>query len=165
MREEQRRGRPAYAAIVDGFGPQVVGADGEIDRRKLAAIVFGDEGELARLEAIMHPRVRARIAEARDALAATEVLVVEAIKIIGGPLERVCDRVWVVVAPRDVLLGRLAARGVEPADAAARLSAQLAADEFRARADVVLDNSGGLDALERSVDAAWQALMKERGGR
>src|SRR6185437_10652432 len=81
VHDEQSRGTVGYSAIVQTFGTGVLGEDKEIDRSKLAAEVFSDPKKLARLERIMHPRVIARILEARKMLKDGDVMVVEAIKL------------------------------------------------------------------------------------
>ena len=101
-RDEQSRGTTGYSAIVQQFGTEVLGEDTEIDRRKLADIVFADPRRLEQLEKILHPRVIARILEARKMLADDQVLVVEAIKLVETSLRNACDRIWVVLASRDL---------------------------------------------------------------
>src|SRR6185503_11248903 len=143
VRDEQSRGTLGYSAIVQVFGTKVLGEDKEIDRAKLAAEVFGDPAKLAKLERIMHPRVIARILEARKMLREGEVLVVEAIKLLESGLRNVCDEIWVVIAPREVMLERLAARGVGRAEAELRLRNQYSEEEFRSAADVIIENDAG----------------------
>src|SRR5438105_7840117 len=94
------------------FGTEVLGEDKEVDRSKLAAEVFGDPAKLRRLEQILHPRVIARVLEARSMLPDDAVLVVEAIKLLEGELRKASDRIWVVVAPRATMIERLAGRGI-----------------------------------------------------
>lgn len=159
-RDEQSRGTTGYSAIVQQFGTEVLGEDREIDRRKLAAIVFADPRRLEQLEKILHPRVIARILEARKMLPGDQVLVVEAIKLVETSLRSLCDRVWVVLAPRDELLSRLAARGMSEAGVAARLSAQASEEQFRDAADVVIENDGDRDALRATVAAAWSQVRE-----
>lgn len=158
--QEQSRGTVGYSAIVQQFGTTVLGEDKEIDRAKLAAEVFGDPAKLARLERILHPRVIARVLEARSMLAEDAVLVVEAIKLLESSLRNVCDQVWVVLAPREIMLERLAARGVAPAEASVRLGHQRSAEEFRAVADVVIANDGDREATREQVRRAWEALPR-----
>src|SRR5438445_11044072 len=114
-RDEQSRGTTDYIAIVQQFGTEVLGADKEIDRRKLGDTVFADPRRLEQLEKILHPRVIARILEARKMVADDQILVVEAIKLLETSLRSVCDRIWVVMAPRDRLLSRLTSRGMSEA--------------------------------------------------
>jgi dephospho-CoA kinase len=158
VRDEQSRGTVGYSAIVQVFGTKVLGEDKEIDRAKLAAEVFGDPARLAKLERIMHPRVIARILEARKMLRAGEVLVVEAIKLLESGLRNVCDEIWVVIAPREVMLERLAARGVSRAEAELRLRNQYSEEEFRSAADVIIENDADRDRIKDRVRAEWTRL-------
>ena len=155
VHDEQSRGTVGYSAIVQRFGTKVLGPDKEIDRKKLADEVFGDPAKLAALERIIHPRVIARILEARKMLKDGEVLVVEAIKLLESGLRRVCDEVWVVVAPREETLRRLAVRGLPRAEAELRLGSQRSEEEFRAAADVVIENDADRDRTRAAVREAW----------
>lgn len=158
VRDEQSRGTVGYSAIVQAFGTKVLGEDKEIDRAKLAAEVFGDPAKLAKLERIMHPRVIARILEARKMLREGEVLVVEAIKLLESGLRNVCDEIWVVIAPREVMLERLAARGMSRAEAELRLRNQYSEEEFRSAADVIIENDAGRDRIKDRVRTEWSRL-------
>ena len=160
VHDEQSRGTVGYSAIVQTFGTKVLGEDKEIDRRKLANEVFGDPAKLERLERILHPRVIARILEARKMLKDGDVLVVEAIKLLESGLRNVCDQIWVVVAPRDETLRRLEARGLPRAEAELRLRSQRSEEEFRAAADVVIENDADRDRTRAVVREAWS---KARG--
>jgi dephospho-CoA kinase len=159
-KDEQSRGTTGYSAIVQQFGTEVLGPDKEIDSRKLADVVFADPRRLDQLERILHPRVIARILEARKMLPDDQVLVVEAIKLIETSLRNACDRIWVVVAPRDVMLARLAARGMSAAGVEARLAHQASEEELRGAADVVIENDGDRDALRAAVAAAWSRVRE-----
>jgi len=158
VHDEQSRGTVGYSAIVQTFGTGVLGEDKEIDRAKLAAEVFADPKKLARLERIMHPRVIARILEARKMLRDGDVMIVEAIKLLESDLRNVCDEIWVVLAPRPALVERLRARGLPQAEAEMRLARQSTEEEFRAAADVVIVNDGARDATRGQVREAWERL-------
>ncbi|HKY52574.1 MAG TPA: dephospho-CoA kinase [Candidatus Limnocylindria bacterium] len=158
VRDEQSRGTVGYSAIVQTFGTGVLGEDKEIDRAKLAAEVFADPKKLARLERIMHPRVIARILEARKMLRENDVMVVEAIKLLESDVRNVCDAIWVVLAPRPLLIERLAARGLPRAEAELRLSRQASEEEFRGAADVVIVNDGDRDTTRARVREAWERI-------
>ena len=151
-------GTVGYSAIVQTFGTKILGEDKEIDRAKLAEEVFGDPAKLHRLERILHPRVIARVLEARSMLPGEAVLVVEAIKLLEGDLRKICDQVWVVVAPRALLIERLATRGMRPGEVDLRLANQLSEDRFRAAADVVIENDGDRDRTRERVRDAWDRL-------
>ncbi len=161
-RDELLRGTVGYSAVIQRFGTEVLGEDKEVDRRKLAEKVFADPRELDALERILHPRVIARILQARSMLPETEVLVVEAIKLLGTPLQRACDRLWVVIAPRQTLLSRLAGRGVSEDDALQRLRNQASDDEFLAAADVVIVNDRDREATKAVVERAWGEVRAAR---
>ena len=164
VRDEQSRGTVGYSAIVQTFGTKVLGEDKEIDRAKLAAEVFADPSKLARLERIMHPRVIARILEARKMLRDNDVMVIEAIKLLESDLRNVCDEIWVVVAPRPLLLERLQARGLPKPEAEMRLLRQRTEEEFRDAADVVIVNDAGRDAMSARVREAWERLRSAPRG-
>jgi dephospho-CoA kinase len=163
VHDEQLRGTVGYSAIVQTFGTKVLGEDKEIDRSKLAAEVFGDPAKLRRLEQILHPRVIARVLEARAMLPDDAVLVVEAIKLLEGELRKVCDRIWVVVAPRQTMIERLASRGMGEREATLRLAQQLAEDQFRTAADAVIENDGDRGRTRERVRDAWAGLRRVTG--
>jgi len=162
VHDEQLRGTVGYSAIVQTFGTKVLGEDKEIDRSKLATEVFGDPVKLRRLEQILHPRVVARVLEARSMLPAEAVLVVEAIKLLDGDLRKASDRIWVVVAPRKVMLERLALRGMSEREAELRLAQQLTDDQFRAAADAVIVNDGDRERTRERVREAWAGLRRAK---
>lgn len=162
VHDEQLRGTVGYSAIVQTFGTKVLGEDKEVDRSKLAAEVFADPSKLRRLEQILHPRVIARVLEARSMLPNDAVLVVEAIKLLEGELRKACDRIWVVVSPRETMIERLAARGIGKREAEIRLAQQLTDDQFRAAADAVIVNDGDRDRTRERVREAWAALRGAR---
>jgi dephospho-CoA kinase len=161
--ELQRPGQPVYAAIVEAFGPGVIEAPGgPLDRRALAAIVFADPAELRRLEAIVHPAVRAHIWAWIDGQAAARpgsVAVVDAIKLLEAGWREACDSIWVVTCRPEQQLARLVAtRGMSEAEARRRIEAQPPQADKVAQADVVIDNSGDLAATRAQVEAAWARL-------
>jgi len=160
-RDEQLRGTVGYSAIVQQFGTAILGEDKEVDRRKLADIVFTDPRKLEQLERILHPRVIARVLEARKMLPDDAIMVVEAIKLLETSLRRVCDRVWVVLAPRELALQRLADRGIPEEEAARRLLNQANEAAFRAAADVVIVNDGDREATRVQVVESF-ARIRER---
>lgn len=154
-------GGPAYEAVVSRFGPDVVvAAGGAIDRSRLATVVFADAGARADLEAIVHPVVRAGVAErvAAEAAAGTAVVVVEIPLLVESPASRAGLEATVVVdCPEDVAVERLVQdRGMTEADARARLSAQASRSDRFAIADFVIDNAGGRAALDAEVDRCWK---------
>ena len=155
-------GGPAYQPLIDRFGPQIVAADGTIDRPVLAGIAFADEESRLALNAITHPAIGVRMIEMRDALADTDHIVVIAIPLLKAEHRETVKlhKVVVVDTPTDVALERLLSqRGFDRADAEARIRAQISRDERAKEADYVLDNSGDRPALEREVAKLWDWLL------
>ena len=153
------RGTDAWEQIVREFGREILRPDGEIDRARLGAIVFSDAAALARLEGFVHPPVIALTGE-RIERSTASIVVVEAIKLIeSGMVVRLCDALWVVIAPRAAQIERLVAdRGLSYEDAVARVDAQPPQSAKAARADVVIDNGGSIEATRRQVARAWEGL-------
>ena len=163
-REAVAVGTPGFRAVVDRFGSGVVAADGTLDRRALAGVVFEDEAALADLNAIVHPPVRAAIADRLAELAGTDdVVVLEIPLLVESGRSYGESAVIVVDCPEDVALRRLVARGMDEADARRRMAAQLSRADRLAAADVVIDNSGPLEALDPQVEVVWTRLTQPTG--
>ncbi len=144
------------AAVVEAFGPEARRADGGIDRAALGRIVFGDPARLARLESILHPATRAEIAR-RVATADAPVVMIEAIKLLEGPLATLSDRIWVTTCTRETQMERLrVCRGMDEASAAARIDAQPPQAGKIARADVVIHTDGLMADTQAQFEAAWE---------
>jgi len=152
-------GGPAYAALVERFGPAVLHPDGTVDRPALAALVFADRDARADLNAITHPAIGAVILERVAELAASDGVVVLEIPLLDAGARRRyhLDAVIVVDAPVEVAVDRLVAqRGLERDDARARVRAQISREERRSLADLVIDNAGDRRRLEAEVTRAWR---------
>lgn len=152
-------GTPGLGAIKDTFGEDVLLPDGSLNRPALAAIVFSDEAQRAKLNAIVHPLVRAQAQKLRDA-APKQALVVEDIPLLveSGQGEKF-DAVVVVQAPLEERMRRMVYdRGWTEADAKARIAAQATDEQRAAVADYLLDNSGSLAELEAQVESLYQQL-------
>ncbi|PWH18160.1 MAG: dephospho-CoA kinase [Anaerolineae bacterium] len=155
-------GAPGYQKVVDTFGKWILASDGQIDRSKLAKIVFSDPNALRQLEHIIHPLVR----QAEDFLirrTTKTVVVVEAIKLIESGFDRLCDQVWVTYAPEDVQLRRLTVkRGMSREAALQRILAQPPQEEKIKRADVVIRNDQSFEDTWQQVVNAWRNLFPEK---
>jgi dephospho-CoA kinase len=142
--------------IVARWGKELLGPDGEIQRPKLAAIVFADEAQRTALEALTHPWIRRRIEEEVCRLKAdpaVKLIVLDAAILLEAGWNGVCDRLVYVDAPREVRVERVARqRGWAPGALEQRELAQLPLTQKQVRADHVLDNSSSLDHLSRQVD-------------
>ncbi len=157
--EVMRPSGPAYEAVIDAFGPEILAADGTIDRGRLGGIVFRDAAAMRRLEAAVHP---ATISEVNRRIAASTApaIVVEAIKLIEAGMHRSYDALWVVTAPRALQIERLVEhRGLSAEEAALRVDAQAPQEQKAAVADVVFVNDGDLEDLRRKVEATWDQLL------
>jgi dephospho-CoA kinase len=150
-REVVAKGTEGLAAIVQRFGPTVQAPDGQLDRRALRSIVFADPVARRDLEAITHPRIRARMATLNQAAQAPYVI--NAIPLLaetGG--RRDFDRVLVVDCPENLQLARVMARDqIDEAAARSVLAAQASRAERLALADDVILNDGDLEALQSAV--------------
>ena len=158
------RGTPGLAAVTAEFGKGVLTPDGELDRKRMGSLVFADPAARARLEAAVHPAVRAlfRAQMARLAAEGHDLAVYDVPLLYEANVESEVDLAVVVWAPREAQIARLAVRdGLGRADAEARLAAQLPVDEKAARADVVVVNDGDPAALAAK---ARRLLEDVRGG-
>ncbi|MGY1637330.1 dephospho-CoA kinase [Geodermatophilus sp. SYSU D00742] len=154
-REVVEPGTPGLAAVVEAFGPQVLTADGALDRPALASIVFADPAARATLDGIVHPLVRARAAELVAAAPPDAVVVQDVPLLVETGQAASYDLVVVVEAHPETRVRRLVQRGLAPEDARARIAAQATDEQRRAVADVVLDNSGTVEDLEAQVERFW----------
>lgn len=157
-------GTPGLSEVVSRFGPGMVGAGGTLDRAALAEVVFADAAALADLNAIVHPWVRAAIAERLAALDGFDgVVVLEIPLLVESGRSYGASAVIVVDCPEDVALRRLVeGRGMTEADARRRMAAQVARADRLAVADLVIDNGGSPAELERRVAEVWEALTSRR---
>jgi dephospho-CoA kinase len=152
-------GSPGLRSVVARFGPDILTAEGELDRPKLASIVFADPQALADLEAIVHPEVRRMIADGiQENLDADRVVVLVNPLLIEMGTHRDCDVVVVVSVSPDTQIARSVARGMVEEDVRARIAAQLPLEERARTADVLIDNEGSFAELEREVDVLWRQL-------
>lgn len=155
-------GTAGLAAIESRWGKRVLHADGTLNRAALRSIVFSQETDRAELNAIVHPEVkRLRDELTEEARARGDALIIAAIPLLYETgLEKEYDRVILVDAPDDVRLSRLVhRRGLREDDARRMMAAQAPPVSKRSRADVVIDNSGDLMALRRSVEHVWTDLI------
>jgi dephospho-CoA kinase len=154
-------GTEGLAAIVEDFGPEVLRADGALDRPALAKLVFADEERRKRLNAIVHPRVRTWMA-ARVAAAPAGSVVVEDIPLLveGGPAAlALFEYIIVVDASDEIRIKRLVGeRGMTEDEARARFAAQASREQRNAAADRLIDNGGSPAELSSAVAELWREL-------
>lgn len=156
-RELTASGGVAIAPIRTAFGPGVMTSEGALDRAALRRIAFADPDARKRLEAILHPLIRAESEARIRRLASAEfpyiVLVVPLLVESGAYRERV-DRVCVVDCPEEIQVARVTARsGISPAEVSAIMAAQASRAQRLAAADDIIDNAAGLTELDAQVAA------------
>lgn len=158
-REVARSDGAAYPGMVERFGPGVVGDDGEINRPALAAIVFNDPAALTDLNAVTHPAIDAVIAERIAAAPPNATVILDMAVLVESDLGKgQYSEVLVIEAPLPDRLDRLSQqRGMDPADARARIASQVSDEERRAVADHVVVNDGDVGVLRQRLEAWWAA--------
>ncbi len=156
-------GQPAYDEIIREFGEQVRAADGRIDRKKLAAIVFAEPAKLERLNRIVHPRVVEALDLDLANLARSQpgaVVVVEAALLIEASYHERLDRLVVVWCEPEQQIERLVTRGMTREQAEQRIAAQMQLDHKRRMADDEIDCSGSLEETWRQVESLIATLKQ-----
>ncbi|HXG71492.1 MAG TPA: dephospho-CoA kinase [Gemmatimonadaceae bacterium] len=166
-REAVEPGTHALGEIKKEWGDDVISDDGKLDRPALRRIVFGDQGELAVLNSIVHPEVtRLRDREIEAARARGDEFVVCVIPLLfERSLVDDFDCIVLVDAPRPVRLERMVAtRGIDETEAMNMIAAQMPAELKRARADFVIENTGSISDLESDVEELWASLKRTASG-
>ncbi|MCX7620566.1 MAG: dephospho-CoA kinase [Acidimicrobiales bacterium] len=155
-RELQQPGQPVLAAMVERFGTEILGEDGQLDRKKVAGTVFNDDQALADLNAIVHPAVGAEIARRLAEEAATDHIVILDVPLLVESGRNDLAALIVVDTDPEVAVERLVTqRGFSEADARARIAKQASREDRLAKADFVIDNNGDRAALDREIDRCW----------
>ena len=151
----QQKGSTTLQKMVDEFG-DILLETGELDRAKVAQLVFGDADLLKRLNAIMHPAISAEILGQIEANMATDnVVVLDMPLLVENPREGMSGLVVVDVDP-EVAISRLVQfRNMNEDDARRRMASQASREDRLKVADRVIDNSGSPDALDAQVDEVW----------
>lgn len=157
-RASTRRGGAAFEAVCAAFG-DILGADGEIDRRKLGGIVFADEDARRKLNSIVHPAVmaesRAQIENARAS--GVKMCILDVPLLFETGMEKLCDETWLIYVPREEQIRRMAERdGLDAAAAAARIDSQMPLEEKLKRADVAIDSSGTIEQTREKLHRLWE---------
>ena len=149
----------AWEQVVAAFGDGILGEDGDIDRRKLGAIVFSEAGQLKKLNQIMHPRMARMVADKIEALrtqGVDVVVVVEAALLFEAGWDSLVEEVWVTDSPEQMVIERLKKRnGLSEEEARKRISSQMDRSERLERSDYVIDNSGDMAGLESAIKELW----------
>ena len=160
-REVVQAGRPGFERVVEEFGSDLVGADGQLDRPALGRLVFADEGARKRLEAIVHPLVFERYAELEASAPEGAVVVHDIPLLTESGRAADFDAVIVVDAPRETQVERMTRdRGWTPEDAESRIAAQASREDRLALATYVVDNTGTLEDLRARVEEIYAELSR-----
>lgn len=160
-------GRQPWHSVIDTFGDEILSPGSlEIDRGRLAEIVFNDRQKLAALNAIVHPVIVKGVADALDVLRGTdEVVVLDAALLVEVGLHRSVDVLIVVTAAEEARRRRLSTgRGMVAADINARIASQRSEEELLAAADIVVNNDGSIEDLVREAGRVWKELRERLEG-
>ena len=158
----------AFRQVVQAFGDDIVGADGQIDRRTLGGKVFGNQGELDRLTGIVWPEIRKMALAEIDAARAegkAKAVVLEAAVLLEAGWQDIVDEVWVVYAEREQAIARAMARdGLDEAAVANRIDAQMTNAERIEQGDAVFENATTAEELCNRLDERWAQMLTEPDG-
>tara|TARA_B100001245_G_scaffold221728_1_gene193310 strand:+ start:27 stop:623 length:597 start_codon:yes stop_codon:yes gene_type:complete len=152
----------AWEQVVAAFGDDILQDDGEIDRRKLGAVVFSDPGQLEKLNQIMHPRMARMVADKIEELRdqGAEVVVVEAALLFEAGWDSLVEEVWVTDSTEQVVIERLKQRnGMSEEEARKRISSQMGRTERLERSDYVIENSGDMATLGSTIKKLWDCRV------
>lgn len=156
-------GTRGLAEVVDTFGSEVLGDNGELDRGKLATVVFSDQAKRKQLEAMLHPLIRERFIEVKEVLeqAGNTQLVYEIPLLFENNLEHTVDGVIVVTASEPVRIERVIARSkLRPSEVRRRIDAQIDEATRRKKADYLIVNDGDLVDLQQSVEKMLREYLR-----
>jgi dephospho-CoA kinase len=157
-REVLEPGQIGYENTILTFGESVLSESGSIDRKKLAELVFQNPAQLAKLEAIIHPAVIGRVAQIRESLPASAIVVYDTPLLVEKNLKSQFDKVIIVLADEQIRKERLVTRGLELPDIEARISNQATDSQRSDVADYIIYNDGTLAQLQDNVTKVWKQL-------
>jgi dephospho-CoA kinase len=154
------KGRPAYRKIVKAFGVSILGRDREIDRKKLAAVVFADKRMRLRLERIVHPEVIALIKKGIRKAGSDGIVVVDAPLLVEARLAGIADVLVVVTSPRERQIERCMDKFcMKRSDVLKRIGSQIPLKRKAEMADFVVDNGGLRSGTEKQVRKVWKEIL------
>ena len=163
-----RAPQPAYHEIVQRFGFEILDRQGEIDRKRLGALVFVDPGKLQALNALLHPRILERIDRLAEGFRLQDphvLVLVDAALIYEANLARWFSKIIVTWCRPEQQLERLIAKtGLSREEAQRRIAVQIPAEEKRRRADYVIDCSGDMESTQAQVAAVYGELKQVVAG-
>ena len=151
-------GTTGFESAVSTFGSTILDNEGTIDRKRLAKLVFENPKELSKLEAIVHPAVVSRVAEIRNSLSQSAVVVYDTPLMFEKQLQGQFDKVLVVVSDKELRRARLLERGLELGDIEARMANQATDEQRISIADFVIENNGTHEQLQQHVAKVWHQI-------
>ena len=156
---------PAWKSLTRIFGPDILLPDNQVDRQKLGDIVFNDPAAMAKLNAIMRPEIRnvliERLEKALDQ--GGKVAVLDSATLIDAGWTALADEVWLVIAPKDMIIKRLRERdGLSDDALSARLASQLSNEEQLIHVDQLIENNGTLTDLTTAVEELWTKRIETK---
>lgn len=157
----QKKGTKCFEDIVECFGTKILDEKGELDREKLASIVFTDNDKLAKLNAIVHPAVWEEVEKkvAKEKRKNTDLFIIESALLIETHYDEMCDEVWYVYVDAATRKKRLVyGRGYDPRKVDDIIAAQLPKDEFMKHCDRVIDNSNIFEETQMQLDSIMAGL-------
>jgi len=164
-RDAVRKGAPAYHDTVAHFGEAVLQGDGEIDRKRLAAVIFNDPAEQQALERIVHPQVKQEITRRLDLMrreTPDALVIVDVPLLFESGMDRGLAAAIVVYVPEQIQLERLMARdALTQPEALARIRAQMPIEKKKSLATLVIDNSGSLERTRDQTLEVYRRLSQQ----
>jgi dephospho-CoA kinase len=157
-RELVEPGQPALHELVDEFGEGIIAPDGSLRRSELARIAFQDPTATQRLNAIMHPLIRAETERRLAAAGDSDVVLYDMPLLFETGQEQLVDVVVVVDVPEELQVSRAVGRGLDEEDVRRRMQVQVSRSMRVTEADFVIDNSGSRRDTERQVRGIWNQL-------
>jgi dephospho-CoA kinase len=151
---------PGFKQVTSRFGNEIVNDEGNIDRAKLAQVVFNDDVALKDLENIVHPLVRERTNQLMSEQTSETIIVNEIPLLLEKKMESLFDFLVIVISSEKNRLERLSQKGVLEEQAKARMAKQVNDQDRKAAADFLIVNDGNLDQLEADVQKIWQTLQE-----
>jgi len=147
-----RKGEAAYEKIVSHFGTDILSSNGEVNRKALGALVFGNTKKLSILESIIHPEVIAKTHELLRHTTGHPFSVIDAPLLIESEMHKICNSVWLITAPDDIRIKRIMSRdGIDYQTAIRRLDSRTGDDFLRRYASLVINNNADLASLKSEV--------------
>ena len=154
-------GTVGLGRVVEAFGSDVLTADGELNRKRLAMQIFSDAGKRELLNSILHPLIKERTRQLLSELPAESIVVYNVPLLVEAAVDHPFDLVVTVEAPEEEQLRRLVeTRGLTESEARSRITAQAQPIERAARADRILNSNQDINLLLRDTDALWRDILK-----